>query len=574
MSNKQKSVLELPIPALIGRMTKNRICLPSFQRDFVWKPDQMARLLESVVRHYPIGTMMLLDANGNDDLGKLSFVGTQPSAFSPQHYVIDGQQRLRTFLDLLSTDGRFRPKAPIQYKGANYKIFYRVKIPLASIGFDVDKSTFIVPRKTEPHEADDYEKQGREGLIPIEFLFDQELSRRWAQKALPRHRRAGRERVLRGIREIRDRMHSYSCPAEIIRMRLKAVHHANMFRLLNEGGTDLTTFDLLVARLNPYDIDLRALWKQSGQELKALEQFKVDPIYILKTMLLIRQSDEVNPTCSMEEVKRIHKSYWGEPSPRKAFENDWRTACRFMDKAIDDLKNDFGVANPKYLPYSPMLIPLAAAKWYVSTYDQRFKGRIKGRLRRWYWGAIFGKTYEKSTDTRIGNHYAALIEWLAPRRRSNIPAAINFKMSKSELGHAVDKVRSTADAIYKAILCMPLAQGATDLFSDDYLRSGAKLHDHHIFPKAFLRALAEEGEDGAEILEKVNHPVNRMLITDKTNLEISDKSPHKYLKQLDHRILKRYFLSAQIAGDKVDFLEFFEQRRALIVAFAYRNLVN
>lgn len=574
MSNEQKSVLELSIPDLIDRMKGNRICLPSFQRDFVWRPDQMARLLESVVRHYPIGTMMLLDAKGNDGLGKLSFVGTQSNAFSPRQYVIDGQQRLRTFLDLLSGDGRFKPKAPIQYKGANYKIFYRVRVPLASISFDVDKATFIVPRKTEPHEADDYERQGREGLIPIEFLFDQELSRMWVQNALPRHKRAGRERVLRGIREVRDRIRSYSCPAEIIKMQLKAVHHANMFRLLNEGGTDLTTFDLLVARLNPYDIDLRALWKQSCRDMRALEQFKVDPIYILKTMLLIRQSHDGNPTCTMEEVKRIHKQYRDELSPRKSFENDWHRASRFIEKAIDDLKNDFGVANSKYLPYSPMLIPLAAAKWHVSTYDRKFQGRSKRRLRRWYWGAIFTKAYEKSTDTRIGDHFAALLEWLAPGRRSNIPTAINFKMTRGELEQAIDRIKSTADAIYKAILCMPLAQGATDLFSDDYLRSGAKLHDHHIFPKAFLHALAANHEDGEEILEKINHPVNRMLITDKTNLEIGDKSPHRYLRELDHRILRRYFLSAQIAGNKVDFLKFFRQRKALIVSFAYRNLVN
>jgi hypothetical protein len=575
MNRKEKVVREMLISRLIGDITTNRICLPSFQRDFVWNPDQMAKLLESVVRHYPIGTMMLLDANGNSALGKLSFVSTQSSAFTPRHYVIDGQQRLKTFLDLLSSDGKFKPKDPIQYKGANYKVFYRAKVSLPNIGYDVDKPTFIVPKKTEPHEMDDYEKQGREGLIPIEFLLNERLCRLWTRKALPRHKNSGRNRILRNIREVRNRIHKYSCPVEIIRMKLRAEEHSNMFRLLNEGGTDLTVFDLLVARLAPFDIDLRALWKGSCKELPNLELFRVDPIYILKTMLLIRPSEEENRTCTLPQVRRIHKLYRNEPNVPKAFERDWHDASRFMDKAINDLKNDYGVANPKYLPYSPMLIPLAATKYYVNGYDQRFKGRMKKKLSLWYWGSIFCKAYEMGTDTRVGEHYTALIQWLAPGARSKIPSVINFKMSKGELEEAVGRVKSTADAIYKAILCIPLSLGASDLYSNDFLRNGAKLHDHHIFPKGFLRTLSENDSDMAEEMsETMNHPVNRMLITDKTNLEIKDRPPQQYLYGIDARILKRNLLPRQLAENKLNFTSFFEKRKAMIIEFAFHHLVN
>lgn len=578
MASKGKQVREMPVSWLIERVVRNRICLPSFQRDFVWKPEQMAKLLESVVRHYPIGTIMLLDARDNEDLGKLSFVGTQATAFSPHHYVIDGQQRLKTFLDVLSSDGKFRPREPIPYKGGNYKVFYKVNVPLSRVhSFEVDKPSFIVPRKMELHEADDYERQGREGLIPTEFLWSEELSRQWARHALPRHKRTRREQLLRNIREVRGRILDYSCPVEIIRMKLKAVHHANMFRLLNEGGTDLTTFDLLVARLNPFDIDLRELWKRAGRELPSLDEFRIDPIYILKTMLLIRQRESGSPTCTMAQVKRIHRLYRNEINFRKTFESDWHTACRAMDRAISDLKNEFGVGDPKYLPYSPMLIPLAAVKWYIRDYNERFKGRMKDRLRRWYWGSIFRKSYEKSTDTRVGEHFVALRDWLSLRRRSNVPTTINFRMSKAEIAEAVGRVRSTADAVYKAILCMPFVQGAKDIYSHDSLGNGTKLHDHHIFPKAFLTAQVEQNgdsKDGDEILEKMNHPINRMLITGRTNQEIQDKPPHRYLDSADARILRRHFLPPQLASRKVDFLSFFERRKAMVVDFAYHRLLR
>jgi hypothetical protein len=575
---KEKAVAQLSITTLVDRLNSDHICLPSFQRDFVWKPDQMAKLLESVIRHYPIGTIMLLVSKGNEDLGKLSFVNTDTNAFTPKHYVIDGQQRLRTFLTLLRSGGRFEPNPPFEHEaaGANYKFFYKLDFPFSSIDeLGVDKPTFIVPRKTEDHEKDDYEQQGKEHLIPVEFMFSKKHSSSWVKRAYPRHKQLGRNKILKKISEIRNRINNYSCPIEIICMKLKAIHHANMFRLLNEGGTDLTTFDLLTARFNPDGINLRNLWKASCRNYQNLEQFKVDPIYVLKTMLLIRQHDENNPTCTMREVKRIRDYYADEPSKRTLFQHDWRTASSYLDKAINILKHEFGVASRKYLPYSPMLIPLAAALWHVRDYAQRYKGHMNEKLRRWYWGAVFHKQFEKSTDTQIGKHFAALVEWLEPMTRTRIPSNINFKMTKTEIEKSLDRIKTTADAVYKAVLCMPLQQGADDIYTSGYLGSGVNLHDHHIFPKNFLKLQVEkDGDSAEEILEKMNHPINRMLITDSTNLEIKDKSPHNYLADVHKRILKRHFLFSEIVSDRVDFLEFFEKRKSMIVDYVHRNLIN
>lgn len=71
------------IPQLLRLATSNSICLPSFQRDFVWNPKQIAALLESVVRHYPIGTIMLVGTRGNADLGWQPFVEAPGSGGMP-----------------------------------------------------------------------------------------------------------------------------------------------------------------------------------------------------------------------------------------------------------------------------------------------------------------------------------------------------------------------------------------------------------------------------------------------------------------------------------------------------------
>jgi uncharacterized protein with ParB-like and HNH nuclease domain len=184
MSIKEKDVKSEFISKLVQKMKNDYICLPSFQRDFVWEPKQMAMLIESIVRHYPIGTFIFLRYLENRDLGKHSFVGTDYNAFRPKYYVIDGQQRLRTFWFLLNKPSRFMPKDSIEYKGRKYKIYLNMNTKLSRLPKYVDKPLFVVPERTEEEDKENYEWQGESGLIPIEFVVDIEFIKKWFKKAV------------------------------------------------------------------------------------------------------------------------------------------------------------------------------------------------------------------------------------------------------------------------------------------------------------------------------------------------------------------------------------------------------
>lgn len=49
----------LTIRRLIDRITTGDIRIPAFQRDFIWEPDQIAFLLDSIYKKFPIGTIIL-----------------------------------------------------------------------------------------------------------------------------------------------------------------------------------------------------------------------------------------------------------------------------------------------------------------------------------------------------------------------------------------------------------------------------------------------------------------------------------------------------------------------------------
>ncbi len=127
MTNIIRDVEQVKITKLISRIDQDKVCLPDFQRDFVWTPKQMAKLIESVIRQYPIGTLMFLRADLNQKFGRRSFKGTNEKFLAPEYYVIDGQQRLNTFYNLIRQPGNFEPFEPFPYNGKNYKIFFNAK---------------------------------------------------------------------------------------------------------------------------------------------------------------------------------------------------------------------------------------------------------------------------------------------------------------------------------------------------------------------------------------------------------------------------------------------------------------
>lgn len=49
----------VPFNTLMAEIEKGLIKIPQFQRDFVWSKDRVAKLVDSIVKGYPIGTFIL-----------------------------------------------------------------------------------------------------------------------------------------------------------------------------------------------------------------------------------------------------------------------------------------------------------------------------------------------------------------------------------------------------------------------------------------------------------------------------------------------------------------------------------
>lgn len=95
------------LKAVIENIKKGNFVIPNFQRDFVWKPQSICYLLDSLIRGFPIGSFLLLP------YGELKLTYTPLNIMNAQiqkeskdeiKYILDGQQRItsiaRAFLNL------------------------------------------------------------------------------------------------------------------------------------------------------------------------------------------------------------------------------------------------------------------------------------------------------------------------------------------------------------------------------------------------------------------------------------------------------------------------------------------
>ena len=94
--NKQPKPDSKKYTDLISEIQKGQIKIPKFQRNFVWSIEQTAKLLDSILKGYPIGTFILWDTN--ERLNEIKNIGDLELPDVPEgekvQYVLDGQQRI------------------------------------------------------------------------------------------------------------------------------------------------------------------------------------------------------------------------------------------------------------------------------------------------------------------------------------------------------------------------------------------------------------------------------------------------------------------------------------------------
>jgi hypothetical protein len=488
---------------LLGEIYSRTSVLPDFQRDFVWEPGATQELIISIANNYPAGSILRV-RDTKRVFACREFEGA-PKLDGQKHtfLVLDGQQRLTSLYQAFYGVGEHR---------------YYLDLRKLIDGADFEEAVFHVRSTTKWAQArENFDLQAKELLLPLSVLkggaggFLQ-----WLLLLTNPMTQEERARMLDALTKINEQwiktIDDYHFPVVTLSDQTEPDALCTIFETLNRTGVKLSVFELLTARFWPHSINLRELWDRARAEHPIIEDFEVDPYYVLQAIALACRR---TPSCKRSDVLNL---------ANVDIEQWWPQVIAGLAIGLEILRDDCKVMLPKWLPYQTMLAPLAAVLARVGLPRTPQAGVQREKLKRWFWCAVFGQAYESSPNSQSAKDVTALVDWLCDGEMPETIAA--FRFDPKVLRDVTPRQRS----IYRGAICLILVNGARDFHTQAVITgkliNDEGIDDHHVFPAKFLE---NKGVTAARMRDCV---LNRTLIDRTTNQMISARAPSQYLADI------------------------------------------
>lgn len=442
--------------------------LPEFQRNFIWRPPAIADLLRTVARNWPAGSFLLL--KGPQDFASKPLRGAPQLVKEPTLLILDGQQRITALYQA------FGDQAPETY--------YVDMKALLKMG-ELEDEHVRYEKKTKFHRKySSTEKMAEAGIITITALSEDRQFNRWLNY-FPEHQQDSfvelRDNQLSGFK-------AYSIPCVILPEDVPLSALAKIFETINRTGVRLDAFDLMVAKLYPYDFRLRDEWEQAKSDSHPLQRFDIDGIEILKLISLfehVRQSELPGPT----KVKGVRESDVLQLDPA-AVKQLWKVAVNSYSKALEFLEDRCAVITSGLLPARAMVLPVA----YAIREDETRRHNFGSDVERWFWAATFQQVYAQGANTQAVADAKALRAW--DTDSNAVPRDVSeFKLDVD----ALQDQRRRNEMLVRGIACLLAKRNARDWIQDASRirdKSDTETIDfHHIFASKYLQNIGIDDGD-------------------------------------------------------------------------------
>ena len=570
------------IPSKVGDLlndVKNgKIGLPDLQRPFVWKDNKVRELLDSMIKGYPIGYIMLWSSP--EDYENTGHIGKNDKIYSqPDDLVIDGQQRLTALLAALY-GVKIRDK---NYKERNIKIAFN---PLTR-EFEVWSKTYDTPEWikdiSKAFEADD----------------NHEISkfRREFVKALNEYREKNEKPVLTQDEEdlIEDNIKTlldlklYFLPTLKINSKASEEDVSDIFVRVNSGGQKLTEKNFIETLLAVYDNDVHDKINKFCEESRIPKDgtaynhiLEVDPSHLIRmavgvgfrrarlryAYMLLRgknlKTGEVTQDVREENLEIFKKSLDIVTNL-----NNWHAFMNLM--ATSGYLKGSLVASSNAVVFSYVL-------YLIGKYDYKVGSvELQKIIRKWIFMSTITGFYTGSTESEVEKQFADMRDLKSADEFVNyLDGVINTRFSddyfKLTLPSELNSSSATSPAWYGYIASINVL-GYPMLFSTAPLSqflivgsSGNKnaIDKHHIFPKHYLETI------GCDNDRDRNQIANFTYLDYPTNIDISDDPPIEYVGRYKEKLGEEGYKTACEQNalpenfETLEYNDFLAKRRVLM----------
>jgi hypothetical protein len=532
--------------------------LPNIQRSFVWSEDQICRLFDSILRQYPISTLLVwktkmgvrrrkfIDNFKEEYRNHLSNFKV-PDDNKKKCLVLDGQQRLQSlyiglcgsyegeelYLDILS--GELVAPDDIRYKFRflNPKSASFPHVRFKDIVFSEDKHRLITERIVE---------QANPELSNVET-----------------------DKIKDHVDLIRDTFFNES---GIGYQELDSIDKPNLYKeddvveifiRANSGGTRLGKSDLLFSLLT-------AAWEVADDRMEILLEklnmrgFAFTRDFILKTCLTL-----------LNQGARYEVTKFRKDGVREEIEQKWDSIVDTIKDVIDFVQGSTFIRCDKALPSYLVLIPLVYLRYHFPE-AWRAKKDVELYLLRSLLAGAFSGTPDQLIDAIVGKLKEIKIFDLSEVFGVIRSAGRSLELTEDRfwtIGYGTDNIHLLFSLWYRDFDYIPAFTGNLPQID-------------HVFPQSALKKIKIPNPNNAKTnIMKYrdndrNQLANCMLLTASENGAggKGDIRPDEWFKDKDEDYLNRHLIPHDPALWQLDRFEDFINERKKLIKSKFANLLS
>lgn len=495
----------MKISTILDKIDERQLFVPAFQREYVWKRDDAKELIDSLVKEYPTGTMLLWETASPPEL-------KGPHKYDPKQgavrLLLDGQQRVTTLYMLI------KGEIPPYYTAA--------EIMNDTRGLYVNLETL---------ELAYFQKQRMEKnpvWQNITDVFKGSVDAFGLGDSLSAAGRDSGTDVLKAlnnninaVRSIRER----EFPEQTIPVKATIREAIDIFYKVNASGVSLTDAELALAQISGYWPQARDLFKA---KLAALEKngfvLKLDWLmYVLLGCLYHGGS----------EMRRLH-----DAENNDALQAAWKLLdTQVLDYAVNLLRNDAYVDHSAEINSIYALVPIVV--YCHDKSGQHLTGSEISKVVKWFYYSQIRARYTSQLPQKLDRDLRALKE-------SNEPFDALLQVISEEEGPLrVEPYEFEGRAIQHPLFSMVRwyvkSRGAICFTTGMKLRQNMgkkyQLELDHIFPYSKLKK-AGYGMGNRVKYSLAQEFTNRAILTQIANRAKSDSDAADYLASVEQRFPK------------------------------------
>jgi len=541
--------------------------LPAIQREFVWEPDQIEKLFDSILGDYPIGSFLFwkVDERNKEQWTTFEFIRDfdKESPTNPEanlkgisrdiFLILDGQQRITSLFIGLKGSYRF-----FYYRWQTRKLYLNLlKRPIPS---EDDPQEMIYQFSfRESQEAKDRSELWYEVGRVLDFE-EAEDAKADIKGFIAHLSEPDKENASRLVGKLHNKIHTVTTINYYEEKSQDYDKVLTIFVRANSAGTPLEYSDLLLSTATAKWEKLDA--RQEITELRAQlndlgpgDGYNFGKDFVLKASLYLTQDLPIQ-----YKVKNFTRS-----NLRKIEEN-WDNVKTYLATTIR-LVAKFGylseniVAELALLPISFWL--MKRGQEFFDKSSKREDVATQTAIKKWLTLALLKNAFGGSSDTTLRNLREVLLKASTykefPTQELNAALRIEASLADSEIeNHLKREYRGKYTYLILSLL-----------YPDRDWKDTA-FHQDHIFPASEfkVRGLRKRGYDDDKIQRYqsvFNTVVNLELLNDTENLSKNSTPFKDWIVSRDDGFKSRHLIPQMKSYDLDAFEQFIEARKQLIV---------